>query len=247
MSIPKSQNTWKPGDADFFQILDLASNPVAGVDLEGNCLFCNAAFLNMAGLGQADELIGQNLRGVLRPDGEGFRPPFLGDGGHVRGAIFQRADGNRFPAFYEAHSLIRDGLLTGSVVTFSAPLARERSPREKTEGQARQRDAAEKLASRVAHEMNTPIQFLGVNLGFLQKAYEKRMSYGEQGRVTAGGPDVNSDARDLDAEFFDTETPKVLEESLEGLATLARIVESMKGMARDAEAASQTEGSRHAS
>jgi signal transduction histidine kinase len=93
------------------------------------------------------------------------------------------------------------------------------------------------LAAGIAHEINTPIQYIGDNGKFLQDAFNDL--------VKAVAPDVSSCSpgkpsgpgdglpaqRDLDEgmiEFLRAEIPKAIEQLLEGVDQVARIVRAMK-------------------
>ena len=95
------------------------------------------------------------------------------------------------------------------------------------------------LAAGIAHEINTPIQYIGDNLAFVQSAAEAMIPLlGEArhmaGQIASGGDPASLaggfasryDAAGLD--FLMEETPPALAQSLEGVAQVARIVLSMK-------------------
>jgi len=82
-------------------------------------------------------------------------------------------------------------------------------------------------------EMNTPIQCLGLNLSFLRHGYQRLLRVLEAHNAAAGAypPEVAERlARvegELDLPFLRDELPKVLAETLEGLATISRVLEAM--------------------
>jgi PAS domain S-box-containing protein len=79
---------------------------------------------------------------------------------------------------------------------------------------AQKLESVGRLAAGVAHEINTPIQFLSVNLRFLQKTYAQIL--------------VGQDPATGDSAWIEEEIPKVLEDSLEGINRVAKIVRAMK-------------------
>ncbi len=95
------------------------------------------------------------------------------------------------------------------------------------------------LAAGIAHEINTPIQYVGDNTRFLQESFgdilklvEKQREALEQGTDGPIPPEVLDDvraaARAADIEYLSTEVPAAVSQSLEGVARVAKIVQAMK-------------------
>lgn len=110
-------------------LLDSAAEAIYGVDIQGNCTFCNPACVEMLGYRSAGELIGKNMHHLVHyqhPDGTFFpleecriyRAFQAGDKAHVEGEVFWRADGTSFPVEYWSHPQLHDGAVVGAVVTF---------------------------------------------------------------------------------------------------------------------------------
>lgn len=79
------------------------------------------------------------------------------------------------------------------------------------------------LAAGIAHEINTPIQYIGDNLSFLETAYVELAAALKQRADQA-----TNNGSDGDLEFLLEETPKALSQSREGVARVAEIVSAMK-------------------
>jgi len=83
------------------------------------------------------------------------------------------------------------------------------------------------LAAGVAHEINTPIQYIGDNAKFLEDAFNDLVKFAEVGR--AAGPPVTPELLDRTAlDYHRAEVPKALHELQDGAAQVARIVRAMK-------------------
>jgi len=86
------------------------------------------------------------------------------------------------------------------------------------------------LASGVAHEINTPTQFIGDNLKFLNEAFE---DMAEVLDVKGGDSpsDVSDKLEDMDWDFLKDEIPAALSEAAQGVKTIGKIVQSIKEFA----------------
>ncbi len=127
-------------------------------------------------------------------------------------------------------------------------LAREMKDRQDMESElrlAQKLEAIGQLAAGIAHEINTPMQYIGDNTHFLQTAFERLLtvvdSYQEVVDKSSSG--AIASARGLDAEcvlraknvaakarldFIRDRVPRALQTTIEGVANVSRIVAAMK-------------------
>ncbi|MCW2606817.1 MAG: hypothetical protein JWO60_1510 [Frankiales bacterium] len=100
-------------------------------------------------------------------------------------------------------------------------------------------EALGRLAAGLAHEINTPIQFVGDNTRFLSSAYEDLLALVRtyQGLMNAESGSLSwqerSDAAgraeaEADLEYLSEEVPAAVQQTLEGVDRVASIVQSMK-------------------
>ena len=154
-------------------VLDSTVESIYGLNLQGNCTFCNQACVTTLGYDSPDDLLGQNMHDLIhhtRPDGshypmheskinEAFR---VGEGMHVDDEVLWKADGSSFPAEYRSFPVRHDGQLVGSVVTFLDITERRRVAEALRTQQAELAHAARlstlgEMAAGLAHELNQPL------------------------------------------------------------------------------------------
>jgi signal transduction histidine kinase len=108
--------------------------------------------------------------------------------------------------------------------------------------QAQKLEAVGRLASGIAHEINTPIQFIGDNTRFLQQAFttlrtviEKCQALVDCAAHGSVNPDLIKEVRqtseNADLDFVLGEAPNGLAQTLEGVDRVATIVRAMKEFA----------------
>lgn len=105
--------------------------------------------------------------------------------------------------------------------------------------QAQKLESIGQLAAGIAHEINTPVQFIGDNSRFLQEAFqdlaellEKHQEILAQAREVENLAEAVREAEEtaeaIDLEYLKAEIPKAIQQTLEGVARVAKIVLAMK-------------------
>ena len=100
--------------------------------------------------------------------------------------------------------------------------------------QSRKLEAIGQLAAGVAHEINTPTQYVGDNTRFLRDAVrDLGRAVGELRERAASGADLRAEEltqilEAADVDYLLSELPRAVDQSLQGLAHIARIVRAMK-------------------
>jgi PAS domain S-box-containing protein len=123
-------------------------------------------------------------------------------------------------------------LITGADVT-------ERKTLEDQLRQAQKLEAIGQLAAGIAHEINTPTQYVGDNTRFLQESWRDianllalSQSICHQAQTGVAAKELlqkfDSLAAESDLSYLIEEVPKAIEQSLDGVQRVAKIVKAMK-------------------
>lgn len=116
-------------DDQILLLLNSTAEAIYGLDVDGNCTFCNNASLRMLGYSEASELIGKNMHNQIHHTKKDKSPYPVeeckiyksfnrGEPIHEESEVIWRKDGTSFFAEYWSHPIKREGEIVGSVVTF---------------------------------------------------------------------------------------------------------------------------------
>ncbi len=229
-------------------LVDSAPGALYGLDAEGHCTFCNPECLRLLGYADPQELLGKKIHqlihhtradGTPNPQSEGPTMVSFHDGKETHGVdeFFWKKDGTSFPVDYASRQIRRHGKVVGAVVSFVDITDRKRKEMELRLGQ--KLEAVGRLAAGIAHEINTPIQFIGDNTRFLQTAfrdqlklvhkYQELLDGAARGQSAPELPEhLASIRKELDWDYLELEIPRAMNQMIEGLARVATIVRGMK-------------------
>ena len=110
-------------------ILDSSAEAIYGIDLMGNCTFCNQSCMRMLGYRHEEELLGQNMHRLIhhsKRNGDAYPEeecPILrsiidNTGYESEDEVFWRQDGSFFDVEYHAYPQVKNGKVIGGVITF---------------------------------------------------------------------------------------------------------------------------------
>ncbi|MCG8443137.1 MAG: PAS domain S-box protein, partial [Caulobacterales bacterium] len=182
-----------------------------------------------AGPPQARAWIERRLKAGERPD-ESHRE-----------AVGRRGDGAEFPIEFAVTAIEHDGK-RHSVwmirdITRRKSQELERAKLERELAQVQKFEALGTLSSGIAHEINTPVQYVSDNVRFLKDTFSELIDVIRacQGVIGESDTPAAQAARDtiaaVDLDFLIEDAPSAIDQSLDGLDQVARIVQAIKSFA----------------
>jgi PAS domain S-box-containing protein len=235
------------------------------MDSSGAIAHWNEAAEDMFGYSR-QEALGRQLHDLIAPDrfqpaAQQEMPAFVRTGeGRVVGRTVElvghHKSGAEFPIELSLAGTEIDGAHWAVGVVRDITQRRQAEARLKEETRERERMAAElrdsqrleavgRLAAGIAHEINTPAQFVTDNTFFLRDSFADlgALVRAAKALVDNGSPTSECLAKmrelvsSVDIGFLDSEIPKAFEQTLDGLARITKIVGAMKEFSRPSNAA----------
>jgi PAS domain S-box-containing protein len=156
-------------------LLESTDEGIVGVDTQGRCTVINRSALQMLGY-TTDEIMGKNVHSLVhyrKKDGTPcmkedccvYQSVETGEGCRVSDDVFWRKDGTSFPVEYSSYPIAEEGVIQGSVVTFTDITERIRAEQEVQEA----RRQAELYVDLMGHDINNMNQ---IGIGYLEQALE---------------------------------------------------------------------------
>jgi PAS domain S-box-containing protein len=152
---------------------------------------------------------------------------------------FRRVKGDEgFLGFNISPVFGNEDILTGYIL-LGADIT-EKIIQEARQAQAQKLESIGQLAAGIAHEINTPIQYIGDNTRFLQQSfatlieaiacYDRLLSAARLGQIApALITDLEATLQKADLQYLIGEVPIAINQTLEGIQRVAEIVRAMKG------------------
>lgn len=230
--LAESENT-------ILAVLNNLGEGVVLIDTHGIIQRCNPTLCNMFGYSEP-ELLGKNVS-MLMPKEIGdqhdrYLANYMRTGttriiGKRRELDALRNGGERFPIELKVSEFFRNNKLyfIGALGDVS-----ERKTLESQLYQAQKLESIGQLAAGIAHEINTPIQYVGDNLHALLENFEDLFALLEEYRECLSGapPEfvgrIRTAEQRYDMDYIVTDTPKAIRQSIEGIDRVNHIVRAMK-------------------
>jgi PAS domain S-box-containing protein len=232
----------------YRELFENAQDAIYVHDIQGNYLSVNGAAERIGGYSR-DEIIGRNFADFMTPEyAEWIRTNKLGGKGQAAYEIEMiTKDGRSVPVEVSTRLIYDKGMVVGVQgigrdITERKQAVEVRRKLEVQLQQAQKLESIGQLAAGIAHEINTPTQYVSDNARFLQDAFQdllkvqqKYYQLAEAWRSGAATADllaeVEASAKEADVDYLTQEIPKALDQALEGTERISKIVQSMKDFA----------------
>lgn len=220
-----------------------SADGIGMLDADGLVRYVNPAFETLSSASSRD-LIGRNFWDFFPDEHQGAGHTRVRES-LARGDVYtghfrhRAADGTALEEDCTI-SPIRNG--SGEIASYLVVRrdVTEKANLEQELRRAQKLESIGQLAAGIAHEINTPTQYVGDNTRFLDQAFSELMPLLEQAAQVAGNGMEDDEssvawvrrfadlARAVDLEFLVEEVPQAIEQSLEGIERVSKIVLAMR-------------------
>ncbi len=243
-AVKEAEAARRQTEERFRNLVETMNEGLTILNPDGTVQYCNAKFCQMLGY-QCQEVTGQPFTRFLdQQNREHFQRCW--EEGRRKGEgsfelVFQRKDGGRtFALVSPRMDLDRQGRLINAFMVVT-DITRSKDL-ESQLVQAQKLEAIGQLAAGIAHEINTPAQYVTSNTRFLSDAFQDLLRYlslcrrlqeelKQAGQAAVQMAALERQEEEMDLDFVLEEIPKALEANLEGLERIAKIVRSLKEFA----------------
>jgi PAS domain S-box-containing protein len=125
----KVEASLRESEEKYLLLLNSTAEAIYGIDMNGDCTFCNPACLRLLGYTESEDILGRNVHALVHhshADGSPYPNEQCqiyvairkGEGIHVADEVMWRHDGTSFPVEYWSYPMNKAGALVGAVITF---------------------------------------------------------------------------------------------------------------------------------
>ena len=239
--LEQTTSELEKSEEQFRSIFDNIQEGFYRAGMDGKIIMANPVAVKIMGYTSFEEIDGLEMTRFYRnPDDRDKLLEQINKHGAVSAyeVKMKRKDGSPAPILVNAHfRKDHDGTLLGiegTIVDIT-----ERKMLEAELSQAQKLESIGQLAAGIAHEINTPIQYVGDNTNFVKDAFEDLngvidnfkdlLEAARKGKIDKQLiKDMESMIKDADLEFLAGEVPLAISQSLEGVERVSKIVKSMK-------------------
>lgn len=233
----------RESEANFRDLFDKAPVAYHELDIEGRYTRVNQTELSMLGY-TSDEMVGRFAWDFIanKNSRKHILDTLKGIPGKSVEQSWQRKDGSLLQLLVNGRPLY-DGeeIIIGT--RFTLQDITEQKLLEEQLRQAQKLESIGQLAAGIAHEINTPTQFVGDNVRFLQDGfsdivmllneYESLIENHKKGLLITDAviEKIERAVYKADLDYLKEEIPKAIEQAMEGTSRITKIVQSMKDFA----------------
>jgi len=223
------------------QLLGAIPSILIGVDQHGRVALWNQAAVTTFGINTTEAMESHFTELVIGWDwnmiDRGIVDSRAAGTARVDNIVFQRPDGSEGILGLTINTIYDEGIDSGLLL-----LGSDITKRLKLEGLlqlAQKMEAVGELAAGIAHEINTPLQYVGDNIRFLKDSFEDMHELSEHYHKLIHHCEEEKFALEMleslkkadeeaDIEFIMEEIPSAISQSLDGVDKASRIVAAMK-------------------
>jgi PAS domain S-box-containing protein len=177
-------------------LLNSTAEAIYGLDLTGNCTFCNAACVRILGYNKEEDLLDKNMHDLIHhshADGSPypirecriFRSFQDGVDAHVDDEVLWRADGTQFKAEYWSYSMQIENNIVGSVVTFVDITERKETEQRIADSLAEKEVLLKEIHHRVKNNLQIISSLLNLQSAQIEDEEVQSLFAESRSRVTA--------------------------------------------------------------
>jgi len=241
----KIEDSLRQSEERYRTIIETIPEAYFEVDAGGNTTFCNDQYAAMIGLSKED-IHGKNFREFMDEENAELMSNICK--GIVRTGLpathvqfeWLNPSGNRRVS-ETSLSLIRDAHGDPAGFRGISRDVTEKLNQEVLEFQSRKLESVGQLAAGIAHEINTPIQFVNDNMHFMRDAagdiFSLTSLMDDLLRRSDSGVDPSSNGllqkikdrkEEIELDYLRNEIPNAIAQSMDGLQRVSRIIQAMR-------------------
>jgi PAS domain S-box-containing protein len=241
--LKNAEEALKAAEHKYRGMFDEALVGIFQLDSAGHLLKLNPAMAQFLMYSSPDEMLGTLTEPLwttaVSAERQGEFMVLMQEVGHVRGFELEvfRKDKSKIWISASVRAIVKDGAIRGFEGMFE-DITERRLLREQL-SQAQKLESVGQLAAGIAHEINTPTQYIGDNIRFLKNifcdlaavldAYGRLWNGTRTGSVTVPLKEEISSLLDrVNLEILLDEIPKAIDDSLEGVKRVSTLVSAMK-------------------
>jgi len=220
--------------------MDSSVDGIAVTDMTGKFIYMNDAHARIFGYRCGEDLLGQSWRFLFAPEeadtmAEQIAPRLFREGRWRGESIGMRKDGSTFP-----QEVTLTAIGNGGLIAITRDIAERKAIENRThELEAEllnhhKMEALGTLAGGLAHEINTPIQYVGDNITFLDDSFSTLTGILTDYRAatlemdTPEISDIRAEEAEADIDFLLEEIPTALKQTREGVGRVRSLVSAIK-------------------
>ncbi len=239
----RAEQRIRKSEARYRSLVEAIQEGLLMLKADGAISYMNAPFARMLGR-PASEMLGRPVENFVASESKAALAALLSPSGAEAGAreiLWEHSSGRHiYSLFSLSTSKDEDGAATGYFA-----IATDTTDRKALESQllhSQKLEAIGQLAAGIAHEINTPAQYVGSNVKFIKSAFDDILAVCGKTRqfmlaamttppTKEGVEALAAHMAEHDIDYLEAEVPGAIAQTLEGVERISTIVRSVKQFA----------------